>query len=57
MTDELSTSELSARALLAQLRSAAGDEAFEQFLELFSPAILHVARQYAYDRDQRDTSY
>lgn len=57
MTDELSTSELSARALLVQLRSAAGDEAFEQFLELFSPAILHVARQYAYDRNRLNDCY
>lgn len=48
MADEFSTSESTTHALLARLRSPAGDEAFAQFLELYSPAIMHIARQYAY---------
>jgi len=57
MADEFSTSELSTRELLARLRSPAGGEVFAQFLEIFTPAIMLVARQYAYDRSRLNECY
>ena len=57
MADEFSTSESSTQALLARLRSPAGGEAFAQFLEIYSPAIMRVARQYAYDRARLNDCY
>lgn len=57
MTDELSTTELATQELLAQLRSPDGEEAFAQFLELFTPAIFQVARQYAYDAQRLNDCY
>ena len=57
MADEFSTSESSFQALLARLRSPAGDDAFAHFLELYSPAIMRIARQYAYDRARLNECY
>lgn len=49
MSDVLSTSESKTQDMLARLRSSSGDEAFAQFLRRYSPAILQIARQYAFD--------
>lgn len=57
MADEFTTSELSTQALLARLRSPAGDEVFAQFLELYTPSIMQIARQYAYDRARLNDCY
>lgn len=57
MADEFSTLESSTQALLARLRSPAGAEAFAQFLEIYSPAIMRIARQYAYDRPRLNDCY
>jgi len=57
MADEFSTSESSIHALLAQLRSPAGSEAYERFLQIYTPAIMHIARQYAYDRNRLNDCY
>jgi len=57
MADEFSTSDLSTQGLLARLRTPAGNEAFAQFLEIYSPSILQIARQYAYDRNRLNDCY
>ncbi len=57
MADEFSTSDSSTQELLARLRSPAGNEAFAQFLEIYSPSILQIARQYAYDCNRLNDCY
>ena len=57
MADEFTTPESSTQALRARLRSPAGDDAFAHFLELYSPAIMRIARQYAYDRARLNECY
>ena len=57
MTDEFSTSDLSTRELLARLRSPDGGDAYAQFLEIYSPTIMLIARQYAYDRGRLNDCY
>jgi DNA-directed RNA polymerase specialized sigma24 family protein len=57
MAKENKTSESSTRVLLARLRSPDGGEAFAQFLNIFSPAIMQIARQYAYDQGRLNECY
>ena len=57
MADEFSTSDTSTQALLAGLKSPASSEAFALFLEIYSTSILHIARQYAYDRNRLNECY
>jgi len=57
MANEHSTSESSTRELLARLRSPDRDEAFAQFLKMYSPAIMQVAKQYAYDGNRLNECY
>ncbi|MGA9574517.1 MAG: sigma-70 family RNA polymerase sigma factor, partial [Lysobacterales bacterium] len=57
MTEEFSTSESGIHALLARLRSPVGDEVFARFLEIYSPSIMQIARQYAYDPARLNDCY
>lgn len=57
MAEEFSTPESGIHALLARLRSPAREEAFAQFLEIFSPSIMQIARQYAYDPARLNDCY
>ena len=57
MANELSTLESSTQAILARLRSPEGNEAFTQFLEMYSPLIMQVARQYAFDGNRLNECY
>ncbi len=52
MANTLSTLESATQALLARLRSPVGGEAFAQFLDMYSPAIMQIARQYAFDSNR-----
>lgn len=49
MTNERSSSESSTNKLLARLRSPEPGKAWKQFLGVYSPVIMHIARQYEYD--------
>jgi len=57
MTHDYSKSDSSVQELLAQLRSPSGDEVFALFLELFSSAILQLARQYTNDHNHLNDCY
>ena len=52
MADEFSTTESSTQAILARLRSPVGDAAFARFLDMYSPLIMQVSRQYAFDSNR-----
>jgi len=49
MTNERSSSESSTNKLLARLRSPEPSKAWKQFLDFYSPVIMHIAGQYEYD--------
>jgi RNA polymerase sigma factor (sigma-70 family) len=56
MKKELSTG-FSSDELLARLRSSDRDEAWKQFLEIYSPLIMHIASLYEFHRDSLDDCY
>ena len=56
MTKERSTDSSSAE-LLARLRSRGRSEAWQEFLAIYSPLIMHIVGQYEHHRDSRDDCY
>jgi len=48
---------LSSSELLAQLKSSERSKAWQQFLDVYSPTIKHIATQYGYDRERLSDCY